>query len=174
VGVFSTEGALFLGEENRARLEIYEATKERPLRQLWVSNGTRWSMQSDVNAQPHLQSTPGNLNRAILTWLARLGLLATQGPVPVTDEKDLFTVSSFKLGNREKIGERETQRLEYQLSIKGQDAPFSFTLWLDLKTGLPVKRTAGTEAPPGTFVTETYLKLKLDEKVDPKKFELPR
>ncbi len=51
----------------------------------------------------------------------------------------------------------------------------SVALWLDVKTGLPVKRivTAGVAGERMT-VTETYGKFTLDEKVDVKKFDLPR
>jgi outer membrane lipoprotein-sorting protein len=174
VGLFSMEGTLFLAEENRARLEIHKATKEQPMEQLWVSNGTRWSIQIFDNAQAHVQNTPGDLNHRILTWLARPGLCITQGVPPdvrVADEKDRFPVSSFKLGSREKIGDRETQRLEYHLSIQGQNDSYSITLWLDVKTGLPVKRTTAFGA--ATIATETYLTLILDKQVDAKKFDLP-
>ena len=85
-----------------------------------------------------------------------------------------WSASGFKFGTKEKDGERELQPLEYQLSLKGTKAPFSVTVWIDLKTGLPVKRLVTSEVgKEKTEVTETYGKLTLDEKLDPKTFEIP-
>ena len=126
--------------------------------------------------EPH--DTPKDLDLEIRTWVARPGLFLPQAPLPdvaVADAKDRYRVSGFKLGNKEKVGERETQRLDYQLSVKGQDLPFSVTVWIDLKSGLPVKRLVTSGAGKEKFaVSETYGKLTLDEKVDPKKFDLPK
>ena len=49
------------------------------------------------------------------------------------------------------------------------------TVWIDTKTNLPVKRvTEVTEGDTKMTMTETIKKFKLDEKVDPKTFELPK
>ena len=84
----------------------------------------------------------------------------SQLPLPdvaVTDEKERFPVSNFTLGKEEKVGERQTQRLDYQLAVKGQNPTFSVTVWIDLKTGLPVKRlvTGGVGEEKLTY-SETY------------------
>jgi hypothetical protein len=100
-------------------------------------------------------------------------------PVEVADSKGRFPVSGFRLGPTEKVGEREAQRLEYQLFIKGQDgpdgkpAPFSVTLWLDPETLLPMKRVVLQEVL-GIKITESYGKLLLNGKVDVRKFEMPK
>lgn len=178
IDTLSYKGSLFLAEGNRARLEINEATKGRLMRCLIVSDGTRLSYQDNGLSHPKLEDTPKSLNADILTWMARPGVFLPQAPLPdvkADDAKDRFRVADFKLGSKEKVGEREAQRLEYRLTVKGQEDPFSVVIWLDLKTGLPVKRlvtsrTGGQE----TTMVETYGKLKLDEKVDVKKFDLPK
>jgi RNA polymerase sigma factor (sigma-70 family) len=176
LGILSYEGNLFLAEGNRARLEINEATKERRMRSFLVSNGVSLSYQDNGMSKSQVSKTPKDLNRGILTWLARPGIFVPQCPLPdvaAEDAKDRFPVSGFQFGNREKIGERESQRLEYQLSVKGQMDPMSVTVWLDVKTELPVKRVV-TSAGQEVTVVETYEKLSLNEKVDAKKFELAR
>ncbi|HBI45495.1 MAG TPA: hypothetical protein DDY78_21965 [Planctomycetales bacterium] len=178
VGTLSYEGSLFLAEGKKARLAINEATNGRPMRLLTVSDGVRLSYQDNGMPQPKFEDAPKNLNADILIWVARPGVFLPQAPLPdvkTDDAKDRFRVSSFTLGDKEKVGERETQRLEYQLTVKGQDEPLSVVIWLDPKTGLPIKRlvtsrTGGQQ----TTVVETYEKLTLDEKVDVKKFDLPK
>jgi outer membrane lipoprotein-sorting protein len=113
----------------------------------------------------------------ILTLVARPGVFLPQGPLPddKADAKESWGVSGLKLGAKEKDGERELQPLEYQLSLKGQNEPFSATVWIDLKTGLPVKRRVTSEVGEEKMVvSETYGKLTLDEKADAKTFELPK
>jgi uncharacterized protein (TIGR03067 family) len=178
IDTLSYKGSLLLAEGNKVRLEINEATKGRPMRVLIVSDGTRLSYQD--NGMPHakIEDAPKNLNAKILTWVARPGVFLPQAPLPdvkADDAKDRFRVSGFKLGTKEKVGEREAQRLDYQLAVKGLNDPLSVALWLDVKTGLPVKRIV-TEAVAGEKmrVTEIYGKLKLGEKVDARKFDLPK
>lgn len=178
LGTVSYDGCVFLAEGNRARVEINEATKGRPMRLLIVSDGTRQSFQDNGLGQPQFSDTPKNLNAEILTWLARPGVFLPQAPLPdvkADDAKDRFRVSGFRLGNKEKVGGGEARRLDYQLAVKGINDPLSVALWLDVKTGLPVERIV-TERVAGEkmAVTETYAKLTLDEKVDPKKFDLPK
>jgi outer membrane lipoprotein-sorting protein len=69
----------------------------------------------------------------------------------------------------------EARRLDYQVAIKGLDHLLSVALWLDLKTGLPVKRTVTEEiAGEKKTLVETYRNLTLDQKVDASKFDLPK
>jgi hypothetical protein len=83
----------------------------------------------------------------------------------------MFPVSGFKLGNKEKIGECEAQRLDYVLGVKGKETTYHVTVWIDVKTELPVKRLVSDGGLP--WFTETY-EMKLDGKLDPKIFEIPR
>jgi len=177
------EGYLFLAEGNRARQEINERADGRPTFHMLVSDGMRWWWY-DKGSPPHLVNTKpyADLNADFLTALARTGLSLPNLPLPpveAADSKERFPVSGFRLGPKEKIGEREAQRLEYQLFIKGQkepngeDAPFSVTVWLDPQTSLPIQRVVVQDVL-GMRITESYDKLILNGKVDAKRFELPK
>jgi len=78
----SSKGSLFLAEGNKARLEINEATKDRPMRCRIVSDGARSSYQDNGLSQPNLSDTPKGFNRDILTWVARPGVFLPQAPLP--------------------------------------------------------------------------------------------
>jgi outer membrane lipoprotein-sorting protein len=178
IDTLSYRGSLFLAEGNRARLEIQEAVKGQPIRVLMISDGTRQSFQDKGITHPQVGNTPKNLNAEILTWVARSGVFLPHTPLPdvrADNAKDRFPVWGFKPGNKEKVGAREAQPLAYQLSVKGLNNPLSATVWLDLKTGIPVKRQVTERVgAQQTTVVETYGKLTLDEKVDAKKFDLPK
>lgn len=90
-----------------------------------------------------------------------------------TKVEDLFQVADFKLGKKEKVGGRDAQVIEYKLTIKPDKEAITIRTWVDVKTNLPLKRAMGDEKEKGG-ITETYSKLTLDEKIDPKKFELPK
>jgi len=177
------KGSLFLAEGNRARQEINERADGAPLFHMLVSDGIRWWWH-DKGSPPHLVNKKpyAHLNADYLTALARMGLSLANLPLPpveAADSKERFPVSGFRLGPKEKIGEREAQRLEYQLFIKGQkapngkDAPFSVTVWLDPQTSLPIQRVVVQDVL-GMRITESYGKLILNGKVDAKRFGLPK
>lgn len=177
------KGSLFLAGKNQAREEIHERTDGLPVFHMLVSDGVHWWWH-DKGSPPHLvNKRPGaNLNAEFLTALARSGLSLPNFPLPpveAPDSKERFPVSGFRLGAKEKIGQREAQRLDYELFIKGQNgpkgepAPFSVTIWLDPETRLPMKRVI-LQKVLGIKITENYEKLSLDGKVDARKFDLPK
>jgi hypothetical protein len=171
------KGSLLLGEGGKARLEINEASEAKAIRVRLVSDGTRLSYQDNGMPTPKLEDTPKDLGADMLTWLARPGLFSPQAPLPdvkADDARDRFRVSDFRHDKEEKIGGRVTQRLSYRLAVKGQRDPFSVVVWIDSKTGLPVKRMVSSRiGGEKTTVVETYTKLTLDGKTDAKKFRLP-
>ena len=178
IDTLSYRGSLFLAEGNRARLEIREAVKDQPIRVLMISDGARQSFQDNGMTHPQVGDTPKELNGEILTWVARSGVFLPHTPLPdvkADNAKDRFRVWGFRRGDKGKVGAREAQPLAYQLSVKGLNNSLSATVWLDLKTGIPVKRQV-TERVGGqqTTMVETYRTLTLDEKVDAKKFDLPK
>ena len=160
-----SKGTLVAKSGNKAHLEMFGQA-------VMVSDGTKilWAMP---DAKP--KDTPKDLDVEVRIWVARTGPMQAniqRVGVPAVPAKERLGVSRFKLGKKEKIGERDTQQIDYQLTVKGEDLPWSVTVWIDLETKLPVKRriTIKKEEPP---MSEIYV-LKLDEKVDDKKFDLPK
>ncbi len=93
------------------------------------------------------------------------------------DEPDagkLYKVSEFKMGKKEPIGGHEAQAIHYRLTVDFRKSEsMDVMLWLDAKTNLPLKREIRplTEQEAGVL-NETYSKVTLDGKLDPKLFEL--
>jgi hypothetical protein len=99
-------------------------------------------------------------------------LIATQDPA----EKEAFAISGLKLGKKEPVSGVESQVIEHQITLKNLEQPISVTVWVDVKTNLPVKRvvTLKEEGRDTITVTETYTKAVVDGKLDEKEFELPK
>jgi len=174
------KGTLAIMSGNKLRLE-YSGAKNaegKPAQVVRISDGAQQIMTVEGEGKPTPSKVSKDFTAGFLTVVARPGIYMAQLPladVKVADEKERFPVSGFKLGKKEKVGERETQRLDYQLAVKGDVAKFSVTLWIELKTGLPVKRLIAMEAGPNEKIvySETY-EITLDGRLDPKKFELPK
>jgi outer membrane lipoprotein-sorting protein len=187
---FDLVGSLTVADGDRVHIELKKKTADAddlpgvPFQRM-ISDGKRMLVQDSGMPKPMIHDKlPENFKTEILTELARSGFFLPTLPLPpveATDNKDRFPVSEFKLGPKEKIGDRETQRLDYRFDVKGQkepsgeDAPLRASVWIDLKTTLPLKRVItwkfmGAQA---MAVTENYEKLVTDEKPDTAKFEIP-
>lgn len=171
------KGTLAATSENKLRLQV-NGGKANATVHLRISDGARAILKVEFDdPPPKLGKTPKNLTANYLNVVARSGVLPALLPHGYAyaneggDYKVMFPVSGFKLGNKEKVGEREAQRLNYVLGVKGQKTTYPVTVWIDLETELPVKRLVSDGGLP--WFTETY-ELTLDRKLNPKMFELPK
>jgi hypothetical protein len=88
-----------------------------------------------------------------------------------------YTTADFRLGSKEKVGEHLAQVIKFRLIDRvDKDLMISESLWLDLKTNLPLKRVTKIwrgEEQPDTYA-ETYSEFAINPKIEPKVFELPK
>jgi len=168
-------GEMLLGEDSRARADLEGKAGDHALKAGIISDGKRIRLESSDKPKARELDVPGTLGGLARTCLARGGFLGTldsfdsEKSVKASAD-DLFAASAFKLGAKEKIGERDAQPVEYQLDKKGH-RPTEATVWIDTETCLPLKRTL--KKGPMTL-TEAYSVVQIDEKIDPAKFELPK
>ena len=179
-GDMSLSADLLVETGNKVRLTCELKGPGETHKELFVSDGKAMKLLEGERVQS--EKTPKALNADLILGLTRGGGLFTAGWVQAVTLKDerhanrskVPTCSGFKMGRKEKIGERGAQSIEF--TIKGMEAgDVACVLWIDTETHLPLKREIrgfhGEEE--GTFV-ETYSDFKLDEKIDPAKFELPK
>ena len=89
---------------------------------------------------------------------------------------ELFAVSDFKLGDKEKVAGAETRIVEYTMlktKAKPKDEKWVAKVWINTKTYLPAK----LEQKVFDFdikVSETYTEFVIDGKLDSKLFEIPK
>jgi len=82
-------------------------------------------------------------------------------------------VSGFKSAGKEKIGEIETEIVEYTAE-HAEAGRLSIKLWIDPLQALPLRRTVTGEFQGKTVVaTSVYEGFKIDEKISEGKFKLP-
>ena len=174
-------GALWFGEDNRVRLELDGRSEEATRSGTVISDGQGMRIAASDTARSI--AAPDNIGRAMRLWFARAGLLSSfdAAGAPVTEFVDEFAASGFKLGAKEKVGDREAQAVEFVIKVSPRtlrEDP-AVVVWIDLKTHLPLKRTVTTKGSSfnmgeTTVVREIYSDFKLDGNIDPAKFELSK
>jgi len=179
------KGAVLLGEGNKVRIEMSNESGGMKGEETVISDGTK-SKASDKGALT--TDVPKWLGEAVRAAVARCGvaLLSVLGPRPADPEKEFpekefkidehFQVSDFKLGKKEMVNKQEAQAVQYTLTLKKpKKEKIEVSVWIDPKTQLPLKRVlTGTLDGKKMTITETYTKMEIDGKIDPKQFELPK
>ena len=173
-------GSLTFSEGNKSRLEMNANLTGKKSKDVMICDGLKMAVLTD-GVPKKTSDAPKHLNEVFGAALSRSGLLLPYFTAYVPDKDkefkidEQFPVSNFKLGKKEKVGEQEAQVIQYTLSSGAIKFPLAITVWLDAKTNLPLKRIIVTmKGDEKLTVTETYSKLSLDPKIDPKNFELPK
>ena len=156
------KGTLLLAKGNKASMVVQGNLRGEELKVNLVSNGIKMKMEITGLMPQEEQDTPKDFNAMFAGSFSRVGVLAGfRSRAQQAGEKepgldDLFKVSDFVLGKKEKIGERETQVIDYKLLMDNRDTAES-TIWFDMETKLPLKRVLNSKNNNETLrVTETY------------------
>jgi outer membrane lipoprotein-sorting protein len=173
--------SMLLGQGDRARLATVAEVSGEKRNLLMTSDGTRMRLAGTADKQSTERPTPKYLHRGLALTLTRLGLTAGLRPFrmrpPAKSEEPepdgQITLSDFQMGPAEKVEEREARVIRYKASGPAAPGPVEVTLWLDARTGLPLKRVLNLEKYKAR-ITETYREFHLDPKVNPRVFELPK
>lgn len=155
---------------------------------LLTSDGTRYRRGKDGNPR----NVPARLNETLAATVARPGfflriiLLEQPSLRPRAEDVDFneqFHASDFKLGEKERVNERDTQVIEYRLTdkvsvgalgaradaVRLDKQPLGYQelavrLWLDVRTGLPVRRTiTGKIDNISISLRESFTRIAVDE-----------
>jgi outer membrane lipoprotein-sorting protein len=179
-GPGSVKASLTLAEGNKSRLDVSGRFGDFEEKITLVSDGEKVVSLAD---RPGPKGpAPKWLNDAYRASLARAGLVVALTFIEGVGEQpkefkadDEMKVSNFKLGKKEKVGDKEAQVVQYNVNIKEFSDPWEVSAWIDTKTNLLLKREVRIKKGDDRITnTETYSKISIDEKIDPKKFELPK
>jgi len=173
-----TKGYLLVAEGNKGRLEIHTTEGGKTHMEQMIADGKNSALLEDGKIVGEKKPVDPASTEAALSISIRGGVLAVLqvGPDPKNkfDVDKVLPASDFKLGAKEKVGEREGQVLTYKLSPPMGD-PMQITLWIDTKTQLPLKRTTlGKVKDVKLSAVEVYTEFVLNPTFDAKIFELPK
>jgi outer membrane lipoprotein-sorting protein len=174
------KGNMKLGEGNKARIEVKGTMSGgKAIDMLMVSDGTQMVAKLSGAPTQGPRDTPKSMGDLIRGTVARAGVFAGLF-YQVQDRKepaldDLFQLSDFKIGNREKRGSREVLAIEHKITFRGANEKGMITVWIDGKTLAPEKRIFTiNDRMHAVRVMEAYEGLATDAKMDDALFELPK
>lgn len=180
------EGLLLLQNGNKLRLQMDGRILplHEPGKAVVMSDGkTMWAglpgpLRLDgKGVKP--EKAPANLHTAFVASLGREGILmfvmshVAGGTLAENLRDDLdrkqAAPTGLKMRAPEKVGETDTQVIEFRIKLRGDEDEVTVSLWLDAKTDLPVKRALKSKRGPATL-SETYEDVKVDGVIDAGQF----
>jgi hypothetical protein len=181
-GVMAQEGMkigltteLHLGEKNQACDEFTLKNGRRELTGRCVSDGRKIAVLAIDGKVDPARDAPETLGRLLRARFARAGVTAATEALQLDriakqDSATTIGVSDFKLGDKDKVQDRDARKIDYKMTKAGEPDR-QVTIWIDSATLLPLKRVI-TRAI--VSLTEEYTVLEVDGNIDPAKFELPK
>ncbi len=139
----NVKGTLILGEGDKFRAEAEGKLFGQGVKFTSVSDGTK--VKSIVDPAPPKDDKPEKPPKGSGAYfrgaLPREGFFLSSLEMDQRGDRgpDLFKLADFKLAGKEKIGERNTQVIQYTVTVKGAKDPLSMKMWLDAETKLPVQ-----------------------------------
>jgi len=177
------KGRMLVAAGNKIRMELDGEVRKEKDQMLMVSDGTKMSMGNSKRPGKE-QDTTKHLTQISLASYSRGGIIASlfkaraggpDGKPKAFDIDKDMAISDLKLGKKETVGEREAQAIEYKLALEAGGDSLAMTVWIDVKTNLPIKRVSLMKEGNMTItITESYAKTVLDGKIDEKEFALPK
>jgi hypothetical protein len=172
-GLITTDfsGILALGSENRARLELKGEMQGKPAEARLVSDGRTLVIRGETRIE---KPTPVGLDAALIIGLTRLGLLhnvvrIAAGETP--DHADGTVRKWLTVGDVSTTPSGGGERLAWTISMNGERVGEA-NLWLDGKTGLPLRKLVLAHTPAGEFLAEeSYDAFELDASISPGDFK---
>lgn len=197
LGGKTTKGSLLLTKDNKARLKVsgpFSFGIKRDADFELVSDGKKFKLKgAKLERSPNGRAwfelggeTEGETRKAFHTFYAagvsRVGVGAMVLGLPYSlgaefdpdDEGARSKGYDFKAGAVEKAGERQAKAVHYKRGKGGKDDA-EITLWIDTKTGLPLRRSVILLPNSDKIrITESCREVKLNPEVDVTAFELPK
>lgn len=173
------KGTIWLGENNRARIEANGTFMNKNMEMLMVTDGFQTVARATGQSQQPARDTARGAGDLIRGTIARAGVFAGLF-YSVTDKKDpapddLFTLSDFKPARKEMLDNREVLVFEYKIAFYGAKDKALVTIMIDSLSQLPARRIVNlTDSGRKVQIIEIYRAFEIDGRLDEKLFELPK
>jgi len=187
VGIGFNKGTILIAKGNKLRLDLIGDVPGQPgqtIKVISISDGAKIATQvtqGDDQGKVMVQDSPKTDSAMLAGIVSRAGVFTIGRAASETENKnqrkldDFITVADFSMGKKEKVGNRQAQRIDYKLTINiGIKETIDAQVWLDSETHMPLKRVLSVKHGEETvMVTETY-DIHINDKIDASRFELPK
>lgn len=171
---FAVKGTIYVAAGNKTRLELESEVFQLGGKALIVTSGeSKYAKVGEIVFKEGPFPPKGDVLLALIAQFSA-SHAALETKIAAADLEKDFPLKNFKLGAKEKVGQQEAQVVQYQLQDKKIGVLAEVTVWIDKKTGLPLKRAiAGKKETKVGDLTETYRMFTVDGKLDAKLFDIP-
>jgi outer membrane lipoprotein-sorting protein len=174
----SIKGTAVHGDGDNMRVDADVAFADKKTKATLIGNGTKVFTKDSEKPAIDTKDSPKGLGNYLRSVLPRVGVFPGLDEITKGNElpkiDDIFKVSDFKLGAKEKVGSAETRVVEYTVLVRGKDKAAA-KVWINTQTNLPAKLELRMESNGiAVELSETYAEFAIDGKVDSKLFEMPK
>jgi outer membrane lipoprotein-sorting protein len=178
----TANGSLDLAEGNKLRLDASGEFGGNAMKVLAVCDGKVSFLALDGKVQPQSHGPEEGDYAKALGMFARAGAMALMHAhhKDKTDKKEahdlekMAAIKDFKAAGKEKIGNHETQPVQYHLDF-GKEGTAQVKVWIDTTTDLPVKREMTVMENGKSFrAVERFTTFEVNPMADVKTFQLPK
>ncbi|MBC7852302.1 MAG: hypothetical protein IAF94_02610 [Pirellulaceae bacterium] len=172
---FTVKGTIYVAAGNKTRLDLQSEVFQLGGKTLIVTNGdSKYAKVGEIVFKEGPFPPKGEILIPLIAQFSATHAALETKTAASDLEKD-SPLKNFKLGATELVGQQEGQIVRYQLHEKDTGILAEVTVWIDTKTGLPLKRAvAGNKETKVGDLTETYSVFQVDSKLDDKLFEIPQ
>jgi len=172
---FTVKGTIDIAAGNKTRLNIESEVFQLGGKMLIVTNGdSKYAKVGEIVFKEGPFPPKGEVLIPLIAEFSATHAALETKTAAADLEKEL-PLKNFKLGAKEMVGQQEAQVVQYHLHDKETGLLAEVTVWIDTRTGLPLKRRiAGTKESKMGDVTETYSMFQVDGKLDDKLFVIPQ
>lgn len=174
------KGDVTLAVGNKLRASGAGTQDNKPDSWTLVSDGAKIGLKHNKDGRDsrlELAATPQQLTPYFSGHLLKGGVLVAMQDMNLSrlaeNSPDKIGLTGFKIVGKEKIGDRETQVVEYTTQAK--EGKLACRLWFDSKTNMPLKRTvARSEGRERFRIVEVYTNWQFDHELKGGEFALPK
>jgi outer membrane lipoprotein-sorting protein len=179
---FKFRGELLVAAGNKLKVSFVGTDNDqlnKPISGSAASDGKQYRTEFIKDGQPQSKSNaaPEQLTEYLTSYLAMLDSVTAIGYAGRSRPEQApgkVKPGGFKLGAKERFGDREIQAVEYTVVVpdRNGDQQYTVQLWLDPKSQVPLKRVA--EYQGAIVVTEHYSNWQWEPKLAADEFTLPK
>jgi outer membrane lipoprotein-sorting protein len=180
------KGTAYLAAGDKLRLEADNNLLGKDEKMLLISDGTSMYAKAGDKVDPKPQPPEPGLYEKASSMIPRLGMTGAfylfvefSASTDPPKKKEAFVIETklpvkdFKLGPKEKVGQRDAQVVEYTIDLGGKPAKIAVSI--DVQSQMPLKFVVvAEEAGKQVFRLVETISVTVDGKLDSKLFEIPK
>jgi len=175
------KGEMTVAPGNKLKIVFSGTQGDMPISASLLSDGKTVAMKfaSGDKGETKSEPTHADMQEFLLGFFAKTGLLVgmDKGTRPMPEfNPNKLTLTNFKMVGKEKVGDRETRIIQFNITVPNEKDQPTCKLWLDTQSQMPLKRQLEVEVNGKVIfrVTELYSQWVRDPVLKNDEFTVPK